>query len=246
MNVRADVANNRLYIKLSGVITKREWEKIYTEIRFIVPDLRPGYHVIADYSESNLVRLDGITAYRKLINYLIKNGVGEVVRIIDNKSLLYQQVKNLSSRICSYKPLYALNQEEAEQKIATSKRRNGLRFHYNDLPVAIYRFDDAEGKGQILNLSTSGCAIGSASILPATGADISILIDFRGPKDTKIQFIIKARVVRVDDYGFALEFHHLSDDQKKKLLECLLSETEREILTSCRPSEKDDSDAEST
>ena len=238
MTVRADVANNRLYIKLSGVITKREWQKIYTEIRFIVPDLRPGYHVIADYSESNLARLDGITAYRKLINYLIKNGVAEVVRIIDDKSLLYQQVKNLSSRICSYKPLYALSLEEAEQKIAASKRRNGLRFHYNDLPTAIYRFDDVEGKGRILNLSTSGCAIGSASIIPATGADISILIEFSGPEGTQKEFIIKARVVWVDDEGFALEFHSLSDDKKEELLECLLSQTEREILTSCPLPEK--------
>lgn len=40
---------NRLYLKMAGEMSKRELEKLYTEVRFCVADLQPSFNVIADY-----------------------------------------------------------------------------------------------------------------------------------------------------------------------------------------------------
>ncbi len=230
MNVKADIEKNRLYLKLPGKISKREWEGIYTEVRFCVADLHPGFQVIADYSESSLVSVSGIPTFRKLMNYLIRNGVGEVVRVVDSHSLLFKQVVNLSSRICGYKPIYAHSVEEAGDRLDAAFQRNGLRFHYKALPQAEYSTDDAQtGTGCILNISTSGCAIGSATLVPSMNAEIGLRLAFTTEKDTIQEFKIKARVVRIEENGFATTFLDFDGDQKDQMMQCLLRESEREL-----------------
>jgi hypothetical protein len=229
MKVKADLAKNRLYLKMTGEMSKKELEKVYTEVRFCVADLQHSFSVIADYSESNLVKLNGLSTYRKLMNYLIKNGVGEVVRVIEDKSLLYKQVRNLSARICGYKPSYARSLEEAEKILNASIKRKGLRFHYSDLPSAEIIVNDTKGTGQLLNLSTSGCAVGTASICPSVGEDIIVKMVFSRQDDSLHDFTIKARVVRTNEIEFAAEFQDFEDEQKDQLLSCLLRETEREL-----------------
>lgn len=229
MKVKVDLAKNRLYLQISGGLSKKELEKLYTEVRFCVADLKPGFNVIADYSESTLIQLNGISTFRKLMNYLIKSGVGEVARVVDGKCLLFKQVQNLSSRICGYKPFYARSLEEAEKILDESMKRNGLRFHCSELPPAEYIVNDTKGTGHILNLSTSGCAIGSVSIPPALDADITVIIVFSAQNSSRQEFTVKARVVRTNDNGFAAEFQDFDEDQRDRLLYCLLRETEREL-----------------
>jgi hypothetical protein len=229
MKVKVDLARNRLYLEISGGLSKRELEKLYTEVRFCVADLQPGFNVIADYSESNLIQLTGISIYRRLMNYLIRSGVAEVARVVDGKSLLFKQVQNLSSRICGYKPFYAQSREEAERILDESMKRSGLRFHYSELPPAEYMVNDTIGTGDILNLSISGCAIGSVSIPPALDADMTVKITFGGQNGSRHEFTIKAHVVRTNENGFAVEFQDFDEDQKDRLLYCLLRETEREL-----------------
>ena len=229
MKVKADLKKNRLYLKMAGEMSKRELEKLYTEVRFCVADLQPGFNVIADYTDSNLVRLNGISTYRKLMNFLIKNGVGEVVRIVESKSLLYKQVRNLSLRICGYKPYYAHNLAEAEKTLDTSMQRKGLRFHYSLLPSVEYTVNETKGAGQLLNLSTSGCAVGKASICPSVDEEIIVNMAFSRKDGSLNNFTIKARVVRTNESEFAATFQDFDDEQKERLLNCLLCEAEREL-----------------
>ena len=97
-------------------------------------------------------------------------------------------------------------------------KRRGLRFYSGELPSVEYIVGDTKGTGQILNLSTSGCAIGSASDLPAVDANISVLIAFSGQGGIPHEFAITARVVRTSENQFAVEFQGLEDDKKEEEL----------------------------
>ncbi|CAG35932.1 PilZ domain-containing protein [Desulfotalea psychrophila] len=227
MKVKVSVAKNRLYFKVSKKMSKRILDKLYTEVRFCVADLQPGFHVIADYSESNLIQLNGIPTYRKLMNYLINNGVGEVVRVVGDKSLLYKQVINLTARICGYKPHYTDSLEEAEKIVEAVLKREDLRFHYSELPSAKYIIDETRGTGRFLNLSTGGCAIDSASICPPQDSEITVMMTFNDQESDLHEFTIKARVVRANEDEFSAEFHPFED--KERLLSCLLRQTEHEL-----------------
>ncbi len=105
LKVKADISKNRLYFTISGQAVKKEMDKLYTDVRFCVADLRPGFDVISDLSECNIGHLSGVPTFRKIMNFLITKEVGDVVRIIKGKSLIFKQVLNLSSRICGYKPI---------------------------------------------------------------------------------------------------------------------------------------------
>lgn len=229
MRVKTDISQNRLYIKVKGQITKREYEKIYTDVRFSVADLKAGFNVIVDYSESNIVQLSGMSTFRKLMNYLIKNGVGEVVRVVNDESLLYKQVKNLSQHICGYKPSYVRTIEEAETILASSKRRREIRFHANTLPSVEYSIKSQVSTGKIVNISTSGCAIKTNSQCPPIDENTTLTFSFKQAPDTENTFKFLSRVVSTNDTEFAVEFVDLKKDQQDRLLNCLLQEIDRDL-----------------
>ena len=229
MKVKVDFAKNRLYLKMSGEMSKKDLEKLYTDVRFSVADLQPGFTVIADYSESSLIKLSGISTYRRLMNYLIKSSVGEVVRVVEDKSILSKQVKNLSSRICSYKAIYSNKLTEADAILDASMKRKGLRFHFSSLHSAEFIANDIHDTGQLLNLSTSGCAISCTSECPPFGEDIRVKLAFACQNNSLHEFTIKGRVVRAKINEFAVEFQDFEEEQKEKLLNCLFHEIEHEI-----------------
>ena len=225
--VRIDIGKNRLYFTISGKAVKGDLDKLYTDVRFCVADLRPGFDVITDLSECTLGHLSGVTTFRKIMNYLITKEVGSVVRIIDGKSLIFKQVLNLSSRICGYKPIYVPNLKEAEAILENSIKRNGIRFNISKLPVE-YIFEKMNGAGNIYNISTSGCAVESATLPVKTDTKISIKFEFR-EHAVKAEFVLESRVVRVDVNNFAVQFENLDNDQRGLLWKCLLEEAHREL-----------------
>ncbi len=228
LKVKADIGKNRLYFKISGPAVKKELDKLYTDVRFCISDLKPGFDVISDLSECSLAHLSGVPTFRKIMNYLLEHGVGQVVRVIDGKSLIFKQILNLSSRICGYRPIYASTLEEAEEKLEKSIKRNGIRFNINNLPVD-YMANGASGKGSILDLSTSGCAIGSTTLPVSDGEEISLKVIFKEKDDPEDEFIFQAKVVRVEDTSFAAEFRGLDEQRKDLLWKCLLNESQRDI-----------------
>jgi hypothetical protein len=228
MKVTANIGKNRLYITISGKISKDEMDKLYTNVRFSVADLQPGFGVISDFTECSLAHLAGVSTFKKIMSYLIRNGVGEVVRLINGDSLLFKQFINLSSKMSGYIPIYVSNREEAEKRLDKPIRRNGLRFRYNKLPPVQFYFNDVKGKGKILNISISGCKVGSASLCPPADEETLLFVRFNTQDTCQNEFRIKARVVRIDEDGFAVEFTDLSDDQRDQLWQCLLAEFEND------------------
>ena len=229
MKVKADIRKNLLYFTIVGQATKEKLDKLYTDVRFSVADLQPGFDVISDLSECNLGHLSGVPTLRKIMNFLITKEVGEVVRIINPKSIIVKQFINLSSIICGYKPCYVYSLQEAEEKLENHKKRDGIRFHVNYLPVE-YVVNDMKGKGRLLDISISGCAIGSATLPVSSRDEISITIVFKKRDLTAGEFTIQASVVRTEgDDKFAAQFKELCNERKDQLLKCLIDESQREI-----------------
>ena len=227
LKARANRGKNRLYITITGYAQKKELDKLYTDVRFCVADLKPGFDVISDLSGCNLAHLSGIPTFRKIMNYLFLNGVGEVVRVINGKSVIFKQVLNLSLRTCGYRPIYAHTLLEAEERLEKSIKRNGIRLYVHRLPAA-YSANEKTGEGNIVNLSISGCAIESATLPVSAEEEISVKIFFK-QQDAVNEFPVQARVVRAEGDTFAAEFKNLDDDSRDRLLKHLVVESEREI-----------------
>lgn len=228
LKVKANIGKNRLYLTFSGVASKKDMDKLYTDVRFCVADLRPGFDVISDLSNCNLMHIGSISTFRKLMRYLITSGVGEIVRIIDGKSLVYRQMVNLSSRICGYSPKYVSSLMEAEEMLEKARKRNGIRFRVHQLPAEYIAHNEKE-RGLILNLSTSGCAIKSAKASPAVADEISIMFAFGANDISPDEFKLQAKVVRADGAIFAVEFMDLDTKRKEQLWQCLVQECQHII-----------------
>ncbi len=116
--VSADVKRNRLIIKLHGSVQKRDIERIYTDIRFCVADLTPGFAVITDLTEARIGHLAGIDTFIKITRYLAEKKVGPVVRVVGQAKVIFTQIAKLSQQISGYQAMYAKDMEEAEVILA--------------------------------------------------------------------------------------------------------------------------------
>lgn len=122
--VVADIKKNRLYITFDQDVLRSDIEGIYTDIRFSVADLQPGFDVVNDLSNSHLGHLSGIRTFIKITDFLTANQVGRVVRILGKKSIIFKQLSKLSRAIEGYKPLYASTMQEAEDLLTPNSPTN--------------------------------------------------------------------------------------------------------------------------
>ena len=226
--VTADLKRNRLNITLSSSPDKREAEKVYTDIRFCVADLKPGFDVITDLSQCTIAHLNAILTMRQIMDYLVVKQAGNVVRGVGKTSLVFKQLIRLASRFQGYKPVYVATLGEAEEILTKSAKRNGLRFYINRQQVE-YTINQEEGQGYLVDISTSGCSVQEATISLSADKEISIVIPFHRDDDTPYLFTSAAKVVWVRDDLFAAQFLDLEDGQKAQLYKCLTSEAQRDI-----------------
>jgi hypothetical protein len=180
--VRADLKRNRLYITMFSAPNKDILEKVYTDVRFCVADLRPGFDVITDLSYCGIGHLNGISTLRKTMDYLIANQVGQVVRVVGKKSLLFKQFVRFATVFQSYSTAYVTSLEEAEDKLMNSARRNALRFRLHQQKIQ-YKIDQEEGQGQIIDISVSGCAVQAATIPLSPDMEIFLNLKFHREQD---------------------------------------------------------------
>lgn len=112
--VSANIRKKRLYITLHGVISKKEAERIYTDIRFCVSDLEPGFGVITDLTQCRFGHLSAITTSSKIMHFLLEKQVGPIIRIIEQRKVIYHQLLRLSDKNQGYDPNYVSTLQEAE------------------------------------------------------------------------------------------------------------------------------------
>jgi hypothetical protein len=231
MIAKVDIKNNRLYLKFSGGVSRKQLDKLYTDVRFAVADLLPGFAVINDLTECTLCHISGIATYRKISKYLISSGVRDVVRIINNDSLVLKQFLNFASRFAEYIPVYVSTIQEAEEQLNKSDERNRLSFHFASRPSVDYSTNNANGEGHILNISARGCKISSTTFPPEIDQEIEIVITFNASETAQKTFSTKAYIIRIDDDGFAVEYSDLSKNRKEELWQDLLREFEHDSQT---------------
>jgi len=223
----ANIAQNRLHITIYGNLSKKSLDKLYTEVRFCVADLNPGFCVITDLSDCSIAALSGIPTFRKITNYLITNKVGRVVRVIDEKKVVLRQLLNFTAKIQGYKADHFHNLAEAETSLS-AERRDGLRFVLHEQFVK-FRIDNQEGTGLIYDLSTSGCAITITDELPTLGDKIFISIEFIKHEEILGLLECKAAVIWVKSNSFGLKFESMSDKLKDQLWGRLIYESKSEL-----------------
>jgi hypothetical protein len=93
-------------------------DQVYTEIRFCVADLQPGFIVITDLSRARLGHLSGIRSFKNVMQFLLDRQVGQVIRVVTKESIILAQLLRISSAVQGYSPIYVHSLEEAHAKIA--------------------------------------------------------------------------------------------------------------------------------
>lgn len=224
--VSSDIKNNRLYITMPTVANKSELNKIYTDIRFCVADLKPGFDVINDLSYCKIGHLNAVGIYKKISDYLVVCGVGRIIRITGKKSLISTQALAFSERFIGYKCFYTSSLEEAEEELNKPVKPKALRFHIHERQVE-YEAGQKQQLGYLIDMSTTGCAVKTQNPPLSVDQEVTINVQLYKQVDSLSPFVLPATVVRVLDDQFAVRFIDIDQKQKDELYQCLVNELKR-------------------
>lgn len=227
LRVKVDVANNRLYIFIVGEITKSSLDQFFTEVRFGIADLKTGFNVITDLTKCHMGHLSAVPTFRKIMHYVSSNGVKEVIRVVDNKNLIYPQTINLESRIQGYSPMYVSSMQEAEELLDGKIRRDSLRFNLINKEIEI-TIGSLSSVGKLTNMSISGCAIKLDDKI-SIGQEIRVKLSLSDKKSALKDFELDAVASRLFEGGVAVAFVGIDDSDKKMLWECLVQESKFDL-----------------
>jgi hypothetical protein len=225
----ANISKNRLNISISGNVTAKSLDKLFIDIRSCVADLKNNFEVIENIYQCNLLYIESLQVYKKIINFLISNKVGEMIRIVKVDNISSKQIIKFSEKIHCQKILCAESEKEAEERLLLLIKRDGIRFRVDSLFFE-YEIGNQKGIGSVIDISTSGCAIDSPTIPLSIGAELFVTLIFDDHKTLLSMFKIKAQVVRVNDQMFATQFLDFDDDKKELLYQRLAYEVSN---TSC-------------
>jgi hypothetical protein len=226
--VTADLKKNRLCITFASAVTKTELNTVYTDIRFCVADLKPGFDVITDLSRCTIGHLSGLTTFKKIMDYLVVNKVGRVVRIVGGTNIVFKQLLAIATKFQSYKPIYVASLQEAEEVLRDPADPGALCFQINRRQVD-YSLDSENEKGQLVDISTSGCTVQGSTIALAIDQDLLLTIFLYREQDELASIALKSKVVSVSEDRFAVAFHDLDQDRKDELYQCLVNEVRRDM-----------------
>ena len=95
--------------------------------------------------------------------------------------------------------------------------------------VRHYIVDGKEGRGQISDISVSGCAVKHESLEPTMNELISFSTTFQKQENLLEVFETEAKVVFVENDKFAVNFQKIEDVLKEQLAERLVYESKREL-----------------
>jgi PilZ domain-containing protein len=220
--VEISLEENRVTLIFPKILTKKELDTIYTDIRFAATDLKPGFNVISDFSQTKFLFLNALGVFREIFNFILSSDSGEIIRVIQDNRIIHKQLLNLSLRIPGYIPIYAPTIEEAKSKVKQPQRRNGLRFNLLQHPAEFF-IDGTKNNGSFINISTSGSAIMSRKLQPEINSVVEIKFSLQDQKKQSNNFSIKARVVRAESYTFAVSFMDMDEASKKNLWNCIIA-----------------------
>jgi hypothetical protein len=225
LKVDADIGKNRLLFTIAGTIERDDLDRLYTDTRFCVADLAPGFDVITDLSQCHLGHLSALPIFRKIMQYLVAHGVRDVVRIMNPDNLIHRQIVNFAARVPGYQTMYVASYQEAEALLEQSRERSTLRF---SLPATtiILLVDDREQPATLINISAGGCAVRPATKLPAD-CRLTTKLSLSRRDGTVEEFTLPSRLVRELEDGVAIAFETLTENDRERLNTCLVEAVQR-------------------
>ena len=113
-NVRADVAKNRLYVKLVGFFDYKEMKEATDATIEGIKKLKPGYDVINDISEFKPVGQDTLKEVERGQIYFKKSGIRLGIRVEGKAKLANLQFSRIGKTV-DYATESAETLEEAEK-----------------------------------------------------------------------------------------------------------------------------------
>jgi hypothetical protein len=226
--VKVDVQKNRLYVTIPKKFSQRDLDDIYTDIRFGVADLSPGFTVISDYSNCSLVAVSALGAFKRILQFLIESRVNIVVRIINSNSLVFRQFMNYITRSQGYKAINVASLEEAELELQKVAERSELRFYLYE-QVAHISHDQGSFEGDIIDISLNGCAVRCDASFLEPGAQVEILVQFSNQPKLPDSLKAQATVVKVEENFLAVHYEPLGASEKDELWKRLVFESKCDI-----------------
>lgn len=224
-----NIKKNRLTITVAEKITKKSIDSLYTEIRFCVADLKPGFDVITDLSACNLAAVSGVPTFRKITNHLINSKVSRVVRVVDETKIIKKQLFNITARSQSYQAHIFSSLKAAEEYLSESDEDQELCFRLNGQHVD-YIYDEVDGTGTVEFLSICECKITSSTLSLAIGAQVALTIKFDSHEDLIDTFEVSAEISWIEGDGFGAKFIDVDEDLKDRLWKRLVHESQSELL----------------
>lgn len=113
--VEIDRAENRLYMKLDGMLEQEMADDVVEEITDRLDELRPGFQVINDISEFKPVSQDATDAIERGKQAIADRGVNAVVRIVGDSVIGKMQFDRVGDEIEGYHVATAESREQAER-----------------------------------------------------------------------------------------------------------------------------------
>jgi len=147
---------------------------------------------------------------------------------VGEMSLVLKQLLGITAKFQGYKPRYVTTSEEAEEELSRSSQRDGLRFLINQRPIE-YSTPKEEGKGDLVDISISGCSVQKSTLALSVNEELSMAIPLYQDSDTLTVFTMAAKVIRVEGNLFAVQFLDLDDNRKTLLYKFLTNEIQRDI-----------------
>ncbi len=226
--IKANISENRMYITASGKIKRKTLDNIYTEVRFCVADLKPGFTVVTDLSECTVAELSGLPVFRKIVNYLIENKVGRVVRIVDEENVVLKQLLNYAAQVQGYQAELYSSMDEAKEALESPYDRLDLRITLYEQPIE-YTINDEQYSGELNDLSASGCSVVVEEHL-SIGDQINCRIPFAPHEGLLETFEIGGEIVWVKEGMFGVQFLEMDDDAKEQLWQRLVHESKCDLF----------------
>ena len=227
--VVVNIKKNRLIITVAEKVTPKNINSLYTEIRFCVADLKPGFDVITDLSACTLAALSGFPTFRKISNHLIISKVGRVIRVIDETKIIKKQLANVVARSQSYRVEIFNSLEDAEEYLSKSDESKELSFRLRE-PLVEYVCNEDQGTGTVAFLSIRECKVSPATLPLEIGSKITLAIKFDHHEDLIGHFETPAEVTLSEDNGFGARFEDVDEVMKDQLWKRLVHESQSELL----------------
>ena len=89
--IRADVARNRLYLRMQGFMSDDDARKVADTIVATLPRLRPGFDVLNDIRELKPTSQKGAEQMQRAQEASARYGVGRVIRIVGKQAVTQMQ-----------------------------------------------------------------------------------------------------------------------------------------------------------